>query len=539
MAVRSSRDIDAAAGPLRPSAAPARRWILSIGIDTYAHWPRLRNAVNDAMAVASQFARLGYQPLCPPLTNAAASAETIRRLVLTELPHQLGEDDSLVIFFAGHGHLETTTLHGTKVAVGYAIPCDGHPDQRDTWLSFSAWLKDIARLPPRHILVILDCCHSGTALDLTRGSDAPSAAFEDLQARRSRRVIASAFDDQRAMDAGPLPAHSLFTGCLLDGLGGGLSALGRTSVTGAELGTYLQRGVIGYPASTQTPAVGTFDLDDRGDFLIFTTPLPLPTSPGATQAAKATLASAPIRLIGPIRVLLSLVAVVVVVFASSPDHDAIETPGSQTHAKPPPSPENNMSAGSNGSEGTLPVSHSPPPSATRPQPRGLSWMLFSIHEWFTFRSPEESREQHACAKWTDQRSSEDTSRTTAERCPVLSIDDIQAFKDGTEVAIDVRLRNSSAEIINVTRAILDTEVLPTPAMAVPQAYYKSSHTYIVPESSKPPLPRAEFPVAHFLPPASVDSFKMRTKRFYGIARVTLVFNGHCRVYSRCLHMRFP
>jgi hypothetical protein len=89
-----------------------------------------------------------------------------------------------------------------------------------------------------------------------------------LQARRSRRVITSALDDQRAMDGGPYPGHSLFTGCLIEAFSGGLAEGGRHHATGRELGMYLQRRVRSYPPSTQTPDFGTFELDDRGDIVV-------------------------------------------------------------------------------------------------------------------------------------------------------------------------------------------------------------------------------------------------------------------------------
>jgi hypothetical protein len=96
----------------------------------------------------------------------------------------------------------------------------------------------------------------------------PTIELEALRARRSRRIITSALDDQRAMDGGPYPGHSLFTGCLIEGLSGGLAEGGRRTSTGREIGRYLQRRVASYPQSAQTPDFSTFELDDRGDILV-------------------------------------------------------------------------------------------------------------------------------------------------------------------------------------------------------------------------------------------------------------------------------
>jgi hypothetical protein len=93
--------------------------------------------------------------------------------------------------------------------------------------------------------------------------------LDQLGARRSRRIITSALDDQLAMDGGPVPGHSLFTGCLIEAMTGGLVAsVGHRVVTGSEIGHYVQRRVSEYPGSAQTPDFGALELDDRGELLV-------------------------------------------------------------------------------------------------------------------------------------------------------------------------------------------------------------------------------------------------------------------------------
>jgi hypothetical protein len=274
-----------------------------IGIDQYVAWPRLSNAVSDAAGAARLFTQLGFVEVTVPLLDGAATGEAMRCLVTDDLA-QLAPDDSLVLFFAGHGHTHTAHFGDVSVKTGYVIPVDaGHSGGRvATWLRLDSWLSDIARLPPRHILVIIDACHSGVALGaLVKWRDAvpaPASALDDLQARRSRRIITSALDDQRAMDSGPYPGHSLFTGCLIEGLSGGLSECGRHVATGSEIGLYLQRRVSSYPMSTQTPDFGALELDDRGEIVV---PIlraktgltePEPTAPSVESAAPQLLESA-------------------------------------------------------------------------------------------------------------------------------------------------------------------------------------------------------------------------------------------------------
>jgi uncharacterized caspase-like protein len=245
-----------------------------IGIDRYRTWEPLRNAVQDARGTLKLFIQLGFEPVCEPLFDDDATCAALR--CLPDRLGVLGPDDSLVLFFAGHGHTVTRTYPGgASVKKGYVIPVDGDgPDgNASTWLRLDTWLSDIAQVPMRHLLVVLDACHSGVALDPTvrwRGKGVGFAGpLGQLRTRRSRRIITSALDDELAMDNGPVPGHSLFTGCLIEGLTGGL--FGSTPnglVTGTDIGRYIQRRVIDYPNSKQTPDFGALELDDRGELVV-------------------------------------------------------------------------------------------------------------------------------------------------------------------------------------------------------------------------------------------------------------------------------
>jgi uncharacterized caspase-like protein len=258
-----------------------------IGIDHYRVWNRLYNAVSDAKGVLDLFVHLGFEPAGAPLLDQMATGNALHRLVTNDLA-KLGQKDSLILFFAGHGHTVTRTFHGgTSVKDGYIIPVDGDPPNGGaaTWIRLENWLKDITRIPAQHILVTLDACHSG--LDLgpiiqwrSRGMAMQCRGpLHQLRARRSRRIITSALDDQLAMDGGPVPGHSLFTGCLIEGLTGGLLATtSQPVVTGSQIGSYIQRRVTEYPNSRQTPDFGALELDDRGELVIRLPMDPLPSA---------------------------------------------------------------------------------------------------------------------------------------------------------------------------------------------------------------------------------------------------------------------
>lgn len=268
-----------------PVTSTGRNVIAVIGVDHYQSWHVLDNAVSDARAVSALFGKLGFEEVIPPLFDGAATGQAIQSLVTDDLT-TLSENDSLVLFYAGHGSTRTQRLGGEQIHRGYLVPVDGN-HKVASWIELEDWTRRIATLPPRHILVILDACFSGRALRriIRRGRDAGSVqqdALDDLHARRSRQLITSALDDQIALDAGPVRGHSLFTSVLLQGLGEGQvdSQLhnGSRMTTGFDLGHYLRRTMLAWPdirryGPVQTPDFGNLDYDDRGEMLI---PLPQP-----------------------------------------------------------------------------------------------------------------------------------------------------------------------------------------------------------------------------------------------------------------------
>lgn len=250
-----------------------RRCISVIGIDRYRRWDRLNNAVGDARGVLTAFESFGFASVVAPLLDDAATGDAIRCLP-SGLAPVLDENDSLVVFFAGHGYTTTARFSdGLSVSKGYLIPVDAdRVDGRDhTWQRIEPWLTTIAELPPRHILVILDSCHSGIALSRdvqkrgtgvrTDGSPIP------YHQRRSRRVLASALDDQRAMDGGPIAGHSVFTGFLIEALRGGASTW-RHDLGMNQIAEYVRCRVREHSDARQVPGLGCLEFDDNGELVL-------------------------------------------------------------------------------------------------------------------------------------------------------------------------------------------------------------------------------------------------------------------------------
>ncbi|WP_437817571.1 caspase family protein [Sorangium sp. So ce1078] len=262
-------------GGAEVKAAPSgKSVVVAVGINAYDRWPRLDNAVSDALGVRRALVdELGFRAPIEPLLDGAATREAILALAADRLRSVLGGDDSLVFFFAGHGHTRLDTIGSSTIETGFLVPVGAGTGVEERWsdyIEIDSFLQTLALLPARHVLVILDACYSGVALGSNVKRHRDAVRYErDLGGRVSRKVVTSARRDQRALDAGPLAGHSLFAGTLIEGLTRGFADLdGNGVVTSSELGLFLQQRVGQASGSAQTPDFGEFHHDSRGEMLI-------------------------------------------------------------------------------------------------------------------------------------------------------------------------------------------------------------------------------------------------------------------------------
>lgn len=250
--------------------SPGRNLVAVIGIDAYAYWPKLRNAVSDALGVQKLFVeKFGFSMPFPPLLNADATLDNIATLVTDQLANTLQPRDNLILFYAGHGHTRVSQIGARQLESGYLIPVDAKLENWADKIRTDDFLKDVSELPAQHVLLILDACRSGFALSGMNAFRSAVTFQETLARNLSRNVISSARRDEDALDSGPLPQHSLFTGTLIEGLNWGAADLDRNGlVTAYELGLYLQQRVGQASDSKQTPDFGSFHLDERGELVI-------------------------------------------------------------------------------------------------------------------------------------------------------------------------------------------------------------------------------------------------------------------------------
>lgn len=241
----------------------ANSWAIVIGIDDYAHWPKLEYAANDAQAIASTLTG----PLGFPSSQVIVlkNGQATRNNILAAFHDRLGEgraqtNDRVFVFFAGHG---ATRRLASGRDLGYIIPVDSDPQQLASDAIAMSDLQNIAEsLQAKHVLFVMDACYSG--LGLTRGGPTSGAYLRENARRIARQMLTAGGADQQVADSGP-NGHSVFTWVLLQALAGKGDLNGDGLITGTELAAYVAPAVSA--VSAQTPAFGSLPGSQGGEFV--------------------------------------------------------------------------------------------------------------------------------------------------------------------------------------------------------------------------------------------------------------------------------
>jgi len=201
-----------------------KSYALVVGITNYEHqdiWKKIPNAVNDARSVAEFLAKSDFKVTF--LSDEKASKTGIEK-EFSKLSDMVGEDDRVLIFFAGHGNTKTK---GGKDR-GYIIPWDGTGDDY-TYLSMDDLKKYSSELGNvKHLLFIMDSCYGGTLGrdEASRGvkpnqeSGPKSPTYlREITKPKVREVLTAGGEKEEVLDGGGVfEGHSLFTGHLLSAL---------------------------------------------------------------------------------------------------------------------------------------------------------------------------------------------------------------------------------------------------------------------------------------------------------------------------------
>lgn len=132
-------------------------WALIIGIDQYRYAPKLESAVRDAKGIRDVLtARYGFKPeRIVELYDAQATGPKIQN-ALYRLGRDVGKDDSVLIYYAGHGQYEEDGK------LGWWVPVEGEPKEPGSFITNASIRDYINGMKARHVYLVADSCFSGT-----------------------------------------------------------------------------------------------------------------------------------------------------------------------------------------------------------------------------------------------------------------------------------------------------------------------------------------------------------------------------------------
>ena len=227
--------------------------------DKNGMWTSLKTATNDARALA----RLLKEEYDFSEVNILLNA-TRRQILkaLNNMSSKIDVNDNMLIYYAGHGHLEDNQLRG------YWIPVDAEGGDNSTYLRNSTIRDEINILSSKskHTLLISDSCFSGQLL--RTGGRGPSANervsgyYQKVASKKSVQVLTAGgkeFVDDNYRNSG----HSPFTYFLLSELKN--NPYNMVSLT--ELATSVTKAVANNVDQTPESGVLHGTGDELGEFI--------------------------------------------------------------------------------------------------------------------------------------------------------------------------------------------------------------------------------------------------------------------------------
>ena len=227
--------------------------------DPHQRWPALETAVSDARAVSDILQQhYGFSDL--EVLENATRREILR--ALDRLSKRALPNDSILVYYAGHGFLDSESERG------FWVPVDAEGVDSTTFLRNSTIRDELTTIASRaqHTLLISDSCFSGTLLRRgTRGIATPNPDQDYLKKvskKKSVRII-SAGGVEYVDDNYRKSGHSPFTYFLLNELENN----DRELLTVSELSSNVTRAVANNV--DQVPETGVLQGagDELGEFI--------------------------------------------------------------------------------------------------------------------------------------------------------------------------------------------------------------------------------------------------------------------------------
>ncbi|MBI5410745.1 MAG: ankyrin repeat domain-containing protein [Nitrospirae bacterium] len=191
-----------------------------IGVENYRNkLPKAEYAAHDAETVRAYLTRtLGYpEENVAVLLNEHASKSDLEKYVETWLPNRVEKNDTVFVYFSGHG------TPNPKTGEAYLVPYDGDPSFLDkTGYPLKRLYDHLAALPARQVVVMLDSCFSGAGgrSVLAKGAKPMVLVVENTMVAGGSTVVLAASSGEQVSNSFEAKKHGLFTYFVLKGLQG-------------------------------------------------------------------------------------------------------------------------------------------------------------------------------------------------------------------------------------------------------------------------------------------------------------------------------
>lgn len=190
--LHAANDRGIALKPIAPTGEQVQgdTWLFVIGIDSYLSWPRLTTAVNDAKKVRDVLLER-YHFDKDRLIELYDTDATRKNIMggFVRLAKNVKPEDSVLIFYAGHGHLDPITKAGSWV------PVESGTDDPSSWVKNND-IKDYLNanaVQAKHILLVSDSCFAGDFFRGARGAlpEVNDAVVKKAYQLSSRQALTS------------------------------------------------------------------------------------------------------------------------------------------------------------------------------------------------------------------------------------------------------------------------------------------------------------------------------------------------------------
>ncbi len=167
-----------------------KQYLILIAIEKYEYWNPLKNPVKDAMEIKEILTSKYYIDEVIELYNGKATKANIIK-TLNDMRRRLKPEDSLIIFYSGHG------TYDKKTNTGFWIPVNAKldPYEQINWLPNPQIHGLVANLKALHVLIISDSCFAGDIISSSRSEEMPDVSsipyIKNAYIRASRQVITS------------------------------------------------------------------------------------------------------------------------------------------------------------------------------------------------------------------------------------------------------------------------------------------------------------------------------------------------------------